>query len=151
MVLSGLIKDKKKILFFQTIYIAIYTVGNIILGGITGAIVNIINIIRNIICYKDKLNVLWKVIISIITIALCLYFDKINFYSINLLIGAVIFIWCMDVKNVIKFKILLVYSVITWLIYDFHVKNYVNSIFDIVTIITNIISIIQIKSVEKSK
>lgn len=54
MIYVGTIKDKSKIIFTQTIQIMIIIISNIILGGITGAIINIICCIRNILCYKKN-------------------------------------------------------------------------------------------------
>ena len=49
-------KTKEKILYFQTVQIGLSVISNIILGGITGAIINALSLIRNILCYKDKLG-----------------------------------------------------------------------------------------------
>ena len=56
MVLSGMLKSKKKILFVQTIQITLFIISNLVLGGITGAIVNVISLVRNVLAYKDKLD-----------------------------------------------------------------------------------------------
>ena len=56
MVYTGIMKKKSAILFVQTIQMALFVLSNLILGGITGAIINAINCIRNILCYKDKLG-----------------------------------------------------------------------------------------------
>lgn len=104
MALSGLIKDKKKLLFVQTIQIFFYTAGNLLLGGISGAIVDAVQILRNIVCYKDKLNIFWKSIISILLVGLSLYFDDITFFSIFLLIASIVFVWIMDTKSIMRFK-----------------------------------------------
>ena len=56
MVYSGFLKQKKTILFTQTIQISLSVLSNIVLGGITGAIINALSCIRNILCYKEKLT-----------------------------------------------------------------------------------------------
>ena len=60
MVYSGYLKQKKKILYVQTIQIGLSVLSNIILGGITGAIINAVSCIRNILCYKEKLSNITK-------------------------------------------------------------------------------------------
>ena len=52
MVYSGYLKTKKKIIYAQSIQIGLLVVSNIILGGITGAIINLINCI----CYLRILH-----------------------------------------------------------------------------------------------
>ena len=72
MVYTGYIKEKKKILYVQAIQIGLFVVSNIILGGITGAIINAISCVRNILCYKEKLNTLSKTILIIVSLSLFL-------------------------------------------------------------------------------
>ena len=52
----GIIKNRKKIIYIQTIQSFTYTISNIILGGFSGAIANLINAIKNILSYKEKLT-----------------------------------------------------------------------------------------------
>ncbi len=78
MMLSGVIKSKKKILIWQTIQIGITVISNIILGGITGIIVNLLSVIRNILCYKDKLNIIAKIIISSLATIISIKFNNLG-------------------------------------------------------------------------
>ena len=48
MVVSGLLKTKRTILIAQNIQFAIQAVGNILLGGYSGAAINLISIVRNV-------------------------------------------------------------------------------------------------------
>ena len=75
MVYSGFLKEKRKILFVQTVQIGLSVISNIVLGGITGAIINAISMIRNIICYKEKLGTREKLIITILAVSLSLMFN----------------------------------------------------------------------------
>ena len=52
MVYSGILKEKKKILYVQTVQIGLSVVSNIVLGGLTGAIINAISI-YNSSCYSS--------------------------------------------------------------------------------------------------
>ena len=56
MVISGSVKDRKKIIYIQTLQILGFTLSTLILGGYTGTIVNLISLFRNYLCYKDKLT-----------------------------------------------------------------------------------------------
>ena len=76
MVYSGMLKQKKKILYFQTVQIGMSVISNIILGGITGAIINALSMIRNILCYKNKLGLKEKIIITILAIILTFKFNN---------------------------------------------------------------------------
>ena len=75
MVYTGFIKKKKKIIYVQTIQCGLFVMSNLILGGITGAIINVIGCIRNILCYKNKLGLSSKIILTIISILFSLQYS----------------------------------------------------------------------------
>ena len=52
MVLIGLIKERKKILSAQIAQFSLMGLGNLVLGGPTGFITNMVSIVRNLICFK---------------------------------------------------------------------------------------------------
>lgn len=145
MVYVGVIKDKKGILFVQSLQIALLAISNLVLNGISGFIINTINFIRNIICYKEALSLKVKILLSIISIALTVYFNNYGLIGYLPLISGLIYLWFMTVKDVIKFKILIIISVVFWLIYDFIIQSYTASVFDLITIIISSISVIKLK------
>lgn len=145
MVYSGVIKQKKKILYVQTIQISLSILSNIVLGGIVGAIINGLSCIRNILCYKDKLGLKEKIIITILALILSLRFNNLGMVGVLPLISTITYLWLMNVKNVIKFKRLIIFTMILWCIYDFTIKLYSSAVFDFMTVITNTYSIMKIK------
>lgn len=151
MLYSGYIKKKEKIIFVQTIQIGLSVISNIVLGGISGAIINGISLIRNILCYKDKLNKVWKAILIILSACLTLIFNNLGLIGLLPLVSTVVYIWLMDMKDVIKFKYLIIFTMTMWLIYDIYIMAYTAAIFDFGTIIANIISIKQIINNKKGE
>ena len=145
MVYVGVIKDKKGILFVQSLQIALLAISNLVLNGISGFIINTINFIRNIICYKEALSLKVKILLSIISIVLTIYYNNFGLIGYLPLISGLIYLWFMTVKDVIKFKILIIVSVVFWLIYDFIIQSYTASVFDLITIIISSISVIKLK------
>lgn len=75
MVIGGNIKDKNKALTTQTIQLIILGISNVVLGSISGLIINLISVIRNILSNFNKLN---KVAIAIIIIVSSLLTIKYN-------------------------------------------------------------------------
>lgn len=145
MVYSGIVKKKKKIIYVQSIQIGLFVASNLVLGGITGAIINFLSFIRNILCYKDKLGLKEKIILTILSLVLSLALNNLGIIGLLPLISTVTYLWLMNIKDVIKFKYLMCFTMILWLIYDFSIKSYTSSIFDLFTIISNIIAIVQLK------
>ena len=148
MVYSGVLKQKKKILYFQTVQIGMSVISNIILGGITGAIINALSMIRNILCYKDKLGLKEKIVITLLSVILTFKFNNLSYVELLPLISTVSYIWLMNIKNVKKFKLLIAFTMLMWFIYDVVIKSYTSAMFDFMNIIANIVTLFQIKSVK---
>lgn len=151
MAYSGIIKQKKKILYLQTVEIILYTISDLVLGGITGAIINAVSAFRNILFYKNKLELKEKVIITVISIIFSFRFNNLGLIGIFPLLSSLLYLWLMNIENIIKFKYLLIVTTILWFIYDIYIKSYSSAIFDFINILANIISIIQINNVKKKK
>ena len=151
MVYSGLIKKKEKIIFIQTIQIALSVLSNIALGGITGAIRNAISCLRNILCYKEKLGIKSKSIIIIASIFLSLRFNNLGIIGLLPVISTVVYTFFMNIKDIVKFKYLIIFTMILWFIYDFYIKSYSSAIFDFMSIVTNIFAIIKLNSRTKKR
>ena len=149
MVLSGLQKNKKKILFIQIIQIALSIISNIVLGGYTGAIINALSCIRDILCYKDKMGVKEKIIIILLAVGLSLVFNNLGWIGLLPVVATAVYIIFMNTENVVKFKMLIIFSMIMWLAYDVYIKSYTSGVFDFMSIIANIMAIWQIKRIKE--
>lgn len=151
MAYSGIIKEKQKIIIVQTIQMLMLGLSNIILGGIPGAIINSVNCIRNILCYEEKLGFKEKLILVTISVGLSIYFNNLGIIGILPVIATVFYTMLMDMKNVVKFKVLLIFTLILWGIYDIYIKSYTSAIFDFITIGANIFSIYKIYKLKENK
>lgn len=144
MVYAGILKDKKQILSAQTVQCGLFILSNIILGGIPGAIVNFLSCIRNILCYKGKLGIFEIVILATLSVSLTVIFNELGIIGLLPMISTVLYIFFMNTKSLVKFKILVIFTTVLWLIYDICIKSYTSALFDLFCVITNVISLIQI-------
>lgn len=144
MVYAGILKDKKQILSAQTVQCGLFILSNIILGGIPGAIVNFLSCIRNILCYKGKLGIFEIIILTILSVSLTVIFNELGIIGLLPMISTVLYIFFMNTKSLVKFKILVIFTTVLWLIYDICIKSYTSALFDLFCVITNVISLIQI-------
>lgn len=138
---SGAIKEKTKILIVQTVQLLMQGISMLLLGGVTGAINNVLSCLRNYLCYKDKLNLVWKIIIVVISAALTLIFNEQGLLGILPAVVCTIYIFLMDIKDLIGFKWLTTLSFLPWMFYHFMLGSYVGAAFDAATIITNAITL----------
>lgn len=138
---SGAIKEKTKILIVQTVQLLMQGISMLLLGGVTGAINNVLSCLRNYLCYKDKLNLVWKIIIVVISAALTLIFNEQGLLGVLPAVVCTVYIFLMDIKDPIGFKWLTTLSFLPWMFYHFMLGSYVGAAFDAATIITNAITL----------
>ena len=148
MVVSGTIKNGKKVLVSQNIQLGFGAISNIILGGYTGALLNVVSIGRNVLCYNNKLTKGYKIAIIIVQIVGCLLANKMGWIGLCPLVSVLAFTLFLttDAK---KLKILNASTVILWAIYDFYIKSYTAFVFDIFTMITNLYGLYKIQKENK--
>ena len=144
MVCSGIIKDRKKTIYLQTIQILAFVMSNLILGGYTGAIVNFISLARNYWCYKDNLTKIKKLILIILSVAFSLLFNNLGLIGLLPIISTVVFTCFIDTKSIIKLKFLIMFASVLWLIYDTILGSYTSAIFNFFTILGTITTIYQL-------
>lgn len=151
---SGSIKQKSRILVVQIIQLLLQAISMLLLGGVTGAVSNVLSCYRNYLCYKEKLNTLWKVILIAASIGMTVFLNEQGFLGIIPAAVCTVYIIFMDVKDPVKFKLLVMLSFVPWMFYHFILKSYVGAIFDIATILTNAITLyvmVKEKNSAKSK
>ena len=138
---SGSIKKKSKILIVQTIQMMLQGVSMLLLGGVTGAVSNVLSCYRNYLCYKDKLSTAWKAILIGASLVLTFLLNNQGWLGVVPFAICTVYIILMDMKDPIKFKILVMLSFVPWLIYHFALKAYVAAFFDAATVVTNVIAL----------
>ena len=138
---SGAIKQKTKILIVQTIQLLMQAVSMLLLGGVTGAVSNVLSCFRNFLCYKEKLNLAWKIVLIAASIAFTIALNDQGFLGIIPAAVCTIYIIFMDIKDPIKFKLLVTLSFVPWMFYHFILKSYTGAIFDAATVVTNSITL----------
>ena len=150
MVVASYIKNKEKFLIVQSIQIFLFVLSNIVLGGYSGAIVNALSVLRNLLCYKNRLTKTWIIILCILMIVLSTIYNTNGLIGLLPIIASVMFTVNINTKNALSLKIMVVISFTLWLIFDFAIKSYVSSLFDGIGIITACVAIIQLIKLKKS-
>ena len=144
MTLIGFIKTKRRFLIAQSSMNAIFIAGNLTLGGISGAIVNLVTLIRNFICLKFDLTKPLKLFFIALQIGLTIYFGCDSVIMWLPIIAACLFTWFMDSENMILLKVIVIVSQLMWAVYDFSIVNYATVPFDFAAAVTNAVSVFSI-------
>lgn len=141
MVCIGLIKNKKKILSAQCLQFIFMGAGNLILGGFTGFIANLVSLVRNLVFTWKSSSVPLKIAFVALQLLLSaggLSADVITWLPV---LATVLFTWFIDLKSEVLLKIILLICQVMWLVYDFAHNNYVSMTFDVLTMISTTIGI----------
>ena len=88
------------------------------------------------------------IVFTILAIILTFKFNNLGYIGLLPLISTVSYIWLMNIKDVRKFKLLIIFTMLMWLIYDVVIKSYTSAIFDFMSIIANMLTLLQIKLVK---
>ena len=144
MTLMGFIKNKRRFLITQSGMNAVFIAGNLTLGGISGAIVNLVTLIRNFVCLKFDLTKPLKLLFIALQIGLTVYFGCDSIIMWLPVIGACLFTWFMDTENMVLLKVIVIASQLMWAVYDFSIVNYATVPFDLAAAVTNTVSVFAI-------
>lgn len=147
----GVIKNRKKALYVQTIQYSVFAISSLILGGFSGTIANIIGAIRNILTYNEKLTKCAIIIIILAATILTLYFNNLGILGLIPLVNTIIYTVFINVKDPLKFKLLFTFSTFLWVIYGVLIKSYTSTVFDSISTIGSLVSAYQIYKKQKNK
>jgi len=151
MIYSGILKKKDEIIYIHSVEKALSVISNIVLGGITGAITSAIGLVRNLLCYKDKLKIKEKIIIITVTLFFSLKYNNLGIIGLLPIFATVLYTLFMDTKDIIKFKILSISTTMMWLIYNIYIIAYIAAFIQSIQIIANIVSIHKLNQENKCK
>ena len=138
---SGSIKKKSRILVVQIIQLSMQMVSMLLLGGVTGAVNNVLACFRNYLCYKEKLNNFWKGFLIVASIAMTVLLNEQGLLGVIPGAVCVVYILFMDIKDPVKFKFLVTLTTIPWLFYHFILKSYTGALCDAATVVINFITL----------
>ena len=141
MVGIGFLKKKNHILIAQSVQCLFMGGGNLILGGISGFICNIVTIIRNIAFLRFRNTAAMKIFFVALQFVLSIGTLSAGWISWLPIIAAALFTWFMDTGSEVKLKIVILCTQVMWLTYDLYFLNYVASAFDVMTFISNCIGL----------
>lgn len=144
-VASGRIKSREKILLFQILQLGMQTVSMFLLGAIPGAISNVLSCIRNYLCYRDLFS--WPVKLLLIGLSgiLTVLFNNQGLLGYLPFGVCTVYVLLMDLKDPIKFKLLVTLTFIPWIFYYLIIQSYTGAFFACATVLTNFWTLYQMK------
>lgn len=145
MVGIGLLRKKSHILIAQCVQCGFMGFGNLILGGTSGFIANIVTILRNLVFVKCKSTAALKIFFIALQVVLSLGSLEDGLICWLPIFAAALFTWFLDTKRTSTLKLVIITTQVMWLIYDIYYRNYVATTFDVMTMISNLIGFFMVR------
>ncbi len=137
----GFIKRKDHILLAQCAMFLIMGVGNLLLGGVTGFIANMVSLVRNLVVFKWPFTTPLKLLFIAVQVGISLLTHPQGVIAWLPILAACIFTWFLDLKDAKQLKVLIIVTQAMWIVYDLAIKNYVSTAFDVATCASNLYGI----------
>lgn len=150
MVGIGFLKKKQHILMAQSVQCLFMGVGNLILGGVSGFICNMVTIARNLVFAKREVTLFLKLFFIALQVVLSLGSLGDGIISWLPILAAAVFTWFLDTKSETGLKCVILSTQVMWLIYDISYRNYVATIFDMLTMCSNLMGLYMIQKNSKN-
>lgn len=150
MVAIGFLKKKSHILAAQSVQCLFMGFGNLILGGVSGFVANIVSVIRNLVFAKWQPNLALKIGFILLQFLLSVSSLSSGWIAWLPILAAAVFTWFLDTKSEELLKIVIIGTMVLWLIYDIYYRNYVASFFDVLTILSNTMGFFMIRKANKT-
>lgn len=145
MVGIGLLKKKSHILIAQSVQCGFMGLGNLLLGGVSGFIANVVTIARNLVFARCRITTALKVIFIAAQVLLSLGSLGDGWVCWLPILAAAVFTWFLDTKSEATLKIVIISTQVMWLIYDIFYHNYVATTFDVMTMGSNLIGFFMVR------
>ena len=150
MVLTGLIKNKNKILVVQCVQFTLMGISHYLLGGMGGVVATIVSILRNLVFFKFKITVPLKLLFIALSVGLSIGTVSLNPITWLPILATCFFTWILDTDNIIKFKNVMTLTLFMWFVYDAYHLNFVSAAFDAFTIASTSYSVWSIRKERKT-
>lgn len=144
MVLAGFCKSRKLTIILQTVQMGIMAAGTLCLGGFSGAIMNCFSAVRNILSYNGKLDTKAKIALIVISSCIALSVNNLGIIGFIPIIVFIMFALFMNAEDVVYLKLITSIGCVLFFVHDLYIQSYTSAIFNAVTVMTNVSSIVYI-------
>ena len=134
---SGTVKDKGKLLLWQIVQLGMQTVSMVLLGAIPGAISNVLSCIRNYLCYKNIFTWPIKIVLIVLSGVLTVAFNNQGILGYLPFVVCTVYVLLMDMKDPVKFKLLVTLTFVPWVFYFLIIKSYTGAFFAAMSVVTS--------------
>lgn len=131
MVAGGFLQRRTHILLTQSAQFSVQAVSNLILGGVSGSVSNILSLLRNLFCLNHRLSPALALGFIAVQTAITLAVDQTGWLIWLPILATAAFTFTINTKNELLLKAAVIFGQLCWAVYDLSLRNYVSTAFDL--------------------
>ena len=142
--ISVIKRNKSDLVWWQIIDIIFCLFSNIFLLAYAALITNLIALLRNILSYKNKLNLKLTILLTILCIVVGCFVNNRGIFGILAIIASASYtVFMYTTKNDQQMRYALVSNLTLWFIHDLYIQAYPSSILEILLVSWTLIQILK--------
>lgn len=145
LVMAGGASTAGRTVVLQTGQLVLAAAANILLGGYTGAALNLVSIVRNAVVLKGRYSMPVRVFFVCFMVAAGVCTNNRGMLGYGIILGNAVFTACLGHEREEIIKLALAFCIVWWAMYDFTNQNYTGAVFDAATFLSSIVGFVRIK------
>lgn len=142
--ISVIKRNKSDLVWWQIIDIIFCLFSNIFLLAYAALITNLIALLRNILSYKNKLNLKLTILLTILCIAVGCFVNNRGIFGILVIVASASYtVFMYTTQNDQQMRYALVFNLTLWFMHDLYIQAYPSSILEILLVFWTLVQILK--------
>ena len=142
--ISVIKRNKSDLVWWQIIDIIFCLFSNIFLLAYAALITNLIALLRNILSYKNKLNLKLTILLTILCIAVGCFVNNRGIFGILAIVASASYtVFMYSTQNDQQMRYALVFNLTLWFMHDLYIQAYPSSILEILLVFWTLVQILK--------
>jgi len=135
-------KNKSDLIWWQIIDVIFCLISNVFLLAYAAFITNLVALLRNILSYKNKLNLKRTILLTVLCVMIGFFVNNRGIFGIFAITASASYTVCMyTTKNDQQMRYALILNLTLWFIHDFYVQAYPSAILEALLVLWTVIQI----------
>lgn len=144
-VASGAVKSRRTSVLLQFLHEAACSCGDLVLGGYSGAIVDGVDAVRDVLSYRNKLTQRLKMVLIFVASALIFYFNNLGLIGLLPLVATVFYTLNINTQDPVRYKLCLMLTWVLGLIYNLAILSLVGAAVQAAALVGGAISLVRLR------
>lgn len=144
-VASGAVKSRKTSVLLQFLHEAACSCGDLVLGGYSGAIVDGVDAVRDVLSYRNRLTQRLKYVLIFVASALIFYFNNLGLIGLLPLVATVFYTLNINTQDPVRYKLCLMFTWVLGIIYNLVILSLVGAAVQGAALVSGAVSLVRLK------